>query len=177
MAKTVNFFGSPGAGKSTSAAELFVALKRAHYKCELVVEYAKELVYGRQFETLKDQRHIFQTQLERIERPASAVDFVINDSPIILSIIYGEHETPEFHQSCLDKFFAFDNVNFFIPLCVDNYKTYGRMQTVTESEVIENKIKALLQDKGIPFYVVRNGLDAFEHLCVSHHLPSCVQTI
>jgi energy-coupling factor transporter ATP-binding protein EcfA2 len=166
MGKVVNFFGSPGAGKSTSAAELFSALKRANYRAELVTEYAKDIVYRGDHNTLRCQSLIFGKQLHRIERSLSIVDYVVTDSPILLSAIYGEHETAEFRQNAVDKFKSFDNINFFITLNVDNYKSYGRMQTAQESEEIESKILQMLNQEGLPFQYVRNGFDAFDLLRV-----------
>ena len=38
----INLLGSPGAGKSTTAARLFYELKMKGVKCELITEYAKD---------------------------------------------------------------------------------------------------------------------------------------
>ena len=40
----VNLFAGPGSGKSTTCAGLFSKLKLAGIYCEMVLEYAKELV-------------------------------------------------------------------------------------------------------------------------------------
>ena len=42
--KVLNLYGGPGVGKSTGAAYIFSMLKLAGINCELVREYAKELV-------------------------------------------------------------------------------------------------------------------------------------
>lgn len=42
----INFWGAPGSGKSTAAAELFVQMKKDGANIELTTEYAKDLVYS-----------------------------------------------------------------------------------------------------------------------------------
>lgn len=43
--KVINFFGAPGAGKSTEAARTYVALKDRGVNVELVREVAKDLAW------------------------------------------------------------------------------------------------------------------------------------
>lgn len=46
-------FGSPGSGKSTTAAGLFYKLKTSDYNVELVTEVAKDLVWLNDFNVYK----------------------------------------------------------------------------------------------------------------------------
>lgn len=46
MTSVINLIGGPGSGKSTTAAGLFFRMKSMGVRCELVTEYAKELVSG-----------------------------------------------------------------------------------------------------------------------------------
>lgn len=41
----VNLYGAPCAGKSTAAAYIFSRLKMAGVNCELITEFAKDMVY------------------------------------------------------------------------------------------------------------------------------------
>ncbi len=41
----VNLLGGPGSGKSTTAADVFARLKWQDINCELVTEFAKDLVW------------------------------------------------------------------------------------------------------------------------------------
>lgn len=38
----INLFGGPSTGKSTTAAEIFVYLKKKKINCEYITEYAKD---------------------------------------------------------------------------------------------------------------------------------------
>lgn len=160
--KVLNFFGSPGAGKSTTAAALFVLMKRSHYRCELVTEFAKDIVYRGDHRTLDHgQALIFGEQHHRIERASVVVDYVITDSPLVLSAVYGKNETQAFRDSCVEKFKSFDNLNFFLTLNIDNYKDYGRMQTSQESADLEERIIKILNENHIPYVHINNEHEAF----------------
>ena len=48
-------FGGPGCGKSTLMARIFAELKTRGYDCEMVTEFAKDLVWEKRDETFKDE--------------------------------------------------------------------------------------------------------------------------
>ena len=50
--KVINIFGGPGTGKSVTAAKLFAELKIQNKNCELITEYAKELVYDESYKVI-----------------------------------------------------------------------------------------------------------------------------
>jgi len=64
----INLIGSPGVGKSTFASYLFFKLKNYGFNCELVSEFAKELVWEERNETFKDELYIFGKQQHRFFR-------------------------------------------------------------------------------------------------------------
>jgi len=61
----VNLFGQPNAGKSTIQGDVFSILKRAGVNCEMVREFAKELVWRNDLETLANQIYVFGEQQRR----------------------------------------------------------------------------------------------------------------
>lgn len=165
MTTIINLFGSPGSGKSTNAAELFAKMKRFGFKVELVTEYAKDITYRGDIKTLYDcQPLVFGEQHHRIMRCINIVDYIINDSPLLLSIIYGTHMPESFRQSCIDIFNTFNNWNFFLKLDESKYKTYGRNQTVSESKEISQKIFDMLQNLQIPFAMINDYDDIFRRI-------------
>lgn len=155
MGKIINIIGSPGSGKSTLAAALFADLKSRRVSVELVDEYAKEIVYTNP-DILKVQPKIFGEQLWKIERVKPHYDYIITDSPLILSVIYNEHYPASFNMAIVSIFKSYDNINFFLQNHRTNYDTTGRIQSLKESLKIEKDLLDLLQRCDIEYTVIRN---------------------
>jgi Ni2+-binding GTPase involved in maturation of urease and hydrogenase len=145
--KVINFFGGPGSGKSTTAAGLFHHMKRRGYKVELVTEYAKDMVYESRANIMADQLYVLAKQARRVSRLEGHVDYVITDSPLLLSIIYnqGTHLIDQLAEELFDQY---DNVCFQMQRG-DNYQEFGRGQTQEESEQIDREISAMLSAHGV----------------------------
>ena len=77
----VNLFGGPGCGKSTLMAGIFHQLKIQGYDCEMVTEFAKDIVWEERTELLKEQIYVFTNQNYRLFRVNGKVDIIITDSP------------------------------------------------------------------------------------------------
>ena len=90
MGKTIviNLFAGPGCGKSTTASGVFSELKRIGVNCEYVQEYAKDLVWGKNFKALSNQIHVYGEQHNRIFRLKGEVDVIITDSPPVMGMVY-----------------------------------------------------------------------------------------
>ena len=59
----INLFGGAGIGKSTLMARIFSELKVQGYDCEMVTEFAKDLVWEKRNETFKDELYILQSKI------------------------------------------------------------------------------------------------------------------
>lgn len=88
--KVINFYGGAGAGKSTLASALFYRLRLDNqYNCELVPEFAKDVVYEGARRNLSDQLYLLGNQHHRLWRlKQENVEIAICDSPIDMSIAY-----------------------------------------------------------------------------------------
>ena len=86
----INFFGAPGAGKSTLSAIVFAKLKMMGVNCELVTEFAKDKVWEKNNEALSNQIYIFAKQYYGMSRCTGQVDVIITDSPLFLSPFYNK---------------------------------------------------------------------------------------
>ena len=89
--KIINFFGGPGVGKSTTATGLFSWMKQQGYSVEYVSEFAKELSWEGSTSQLENQAHVFAEQFRRQWRLIDQVDYVITDSPLLLSSVYFDY--------------------------------------------------------------------------------------
>ncbi len=157
MTKIICLFGGPGCGKSTTAAGIFYELKQKGVLIELVTEVAKDLVWSQRAQCIKCQPLIFGKQLYRIERLIDKVDYVVTDSPFLLSALYGKELYPEsFIQAVIDIFNSFDNTNFYLSRNKP-YVEVGRMQNETEAKGIDWAVQQFLEQRSIPYTKV-NGI-------------------
>ena len=155
--KVINLIGGPGSGKSTTAAGLFNLMKLQGIKCELVVEYAKEVVYeGRKPD---DQLYILAQQNRRLRRLQGHVDYVITDSPLLLSIIYASDYPESLSQLVIDLYKKYDNTLFYLQRNKP-YEKYGRTQTLEEACKLDREISSMLADEGITYITLLGNVDA-----------------
>lgn len=135
----VNLFGGPGSGKSTMAARVFSELKDRGYNAELVTEYAKDKTWEKSYAVLSNQIYVFAKQHHRLWRCADKVDIIITDSPLQLSLVYG-NMSPSFETVVKEEIEKFCNVNVFLKR-VKKYNPAGRSQTEDEARDLDIRIK------------------------------------
>ena len=146
MTHVINLFAGPGAGKSTLAAGVFAELKWRGIDCELAREYAKEKVWENSLDVLDDQVYILGKQHHAIFRLYDKVDVVITDSPILLSIVYGQgnwglHFEPLVHN----LFRRYRNLNYFLTRNKP-YQGAGRIQSYIQAMTLDEKIRETLAE-------------------------------
>lgn len=157
----VNFIAAPSSGKSTLASGVFAKLKWMKIDCEIVSEFAKELVWEQRNETFKDEVYIFAKQFHRLFRVKNKVDVAITDRPIILSMYYNQKyadgQFSKLDDLVLEQHNNFNNINFFINRKKD-YNPNGRNQTEQEANQMSLEIKKMLDDYNIP-YIEIDGVE------------------
>ena len=147
-AKVINLFGGSGIGKSTLAAKLFSTLKEKGLECELVTEFAKDLVWEERKQALSCQPYVFGEQLRRQCIVGDKVDYIITDSPLLLSAIHDKDRDEDFKRYILKTFNKFDNINFLLNRSVP-YNENGRVETEEQAKEIDNRILNLLNENNI----------------------------
>jgi len=160
--KIVNFFAGPGTGKSTIAAGLFYKMKMSGYSVELATEYAKDLTYEDRINILKnDQLYVLSKQHRRIHRLLTSTDYIISDSPILMTWIYYNktnniYNEKIFKDLVLDIHNYYDSINIYLERN-DNlkYQNVGRIHTLKESKEIDLKILKLLEENNVDFYKIK----------------------
>ncbi len=160
----INLFGGPGSGKSTIAAGVFHFMKLTNLNVELVDEYAKHLTWSERRECLKCQPYIFGKQYYKIFTLLDKVDFIITDSPILLSAVYNKHSPPSFNRSVIDIFNSMNNWNFYLKRSGRVYNPKGRSQTLSEAEQIDEQIVRLLLDNAVPATTIVADVSAAEKI-------------
>lgn len=159
MTKYVNLFGGPGVGKSTTAAALFIEMKKAGYKVELVTEVAKDFVWEDRSTTLSLQPYITIKQWRNLARLKGKVDYVITDAPILMGCVYADlyashlpasykHFIVDLHKQELDP-----SVNIVLHRAFE-YDTTGRYQSEKTAMDIDSAIIEVLQSNGLPWSAI-----------------------
>jgi predicted ATPase len=154
MTKYVNLFGGPGVGKSTTAAALFVEMKKAGYKVELVTEVAKDFVWEDRQTTLSIQPYITIKQFRNLIRLKDKVDYVITDAPILMGCVYADlyasHLPASYKQFIVDlhKQELDPSVNIVLRRAFE-YDTTGRYQSEKTAMDIDSAIAEVLQSNGL----------------------------
>ena len=151
--KIVNFIGGPSLGKSLISALTFAELKSRHYKAEYVQEYAKMLVYKKDFETLNNQYFVSTQQYKMFKAVDGQVDYICADSPLLIGLFYNrDHPTnvsdvQKTEQMIIQKMNEFENI--YIYLERNNkypFETQGRIHNEEQSCIIDTKMKKLLDE-------------------------------
>ena len=157
MMKVINVIAGPGAGKSTLASGLYHQAKRRGWNVELVTEVAKDLVWEGRHCALSNQAYVFGRQVQRIHRLEGQVDYVITDSPFLLSAIYAPQDYPaQWEQVVVELWKRYDNVVAFLergPWFDDR----GRVHSLQQSLEIDQKIAVLLNKHNITYTQVSCG--------------------
>lgn len=174
MKKTVviNILGGPGVGKTTIANELFVNLKKMGKDVEAVSEFAKELVWEKRNEAFDDRLYMHAEQNHRLMMMNGNLDYIITDSPLILTSIYNKFylkdKFPKAYNKMIDDvtmqtFNLYQNKTFYIERKVD-YNTLGRRESESEALQIDKRIKKYLSDNKIPYYKISDRDDAAKQI-------------
>ena len=149
----VNLLGGPGSGKSTTAAHIFAHLKLIDINCELIGEYAKDLVWEHRHKTFENQIYMFGKQHHKIYRVLGQVDVIVTDSPILLTPIYDLEKRENLKQLMLDEFNKVHNFDILLKR-KKKYQPKGRNQNEEQAKEKDLEIKKFLEDNKIPYVEV-----------------------
>jgi len=147
----INIIGGPGIGKTTISALLFAKLKIKGYICEYVQEYAKKLVWLKDYDTLNNQFLVSREQYNLLKQIDGQVDFLITDGPLIHGIYYNKYNkdnnsnTDKVEKFILESISKFNNINIVLERINRDYETEGRIQTEEESKDIDIILKHILR--------------------------------
>lgn len=158
----VNIIGGPGTGKTTQASALFSKLKKLNLDVENVSEFAKELVWEKNTEAFKDRLYMHAMQNHRLFQMKDKLDFIITDSPLLLTSIYNnfylkDTQTSSYNEM-IDKVVEetwnlYHNVTYLL-IRDTTYNMIGRRENKEEALIIDEKVKEYLDYHQIPYKIV-----------------------
>lgn len=176
MTSVINLYGGPGIGKSSTAAELFVALKKREINCELVREYVKDWAWEKREIKPFDQFYFFGKQVRKESMLFDKVDMIVTDSPVLLGGVFAEEfGTAEiksifpslivsYYNACKDE--QVNHLHFLLKR-VKPYNPNGRYQTKQQAVEFDSKIeqyfKTTLSDQLIEVESVQDILTYLDY--------------
>jgi nicotinamide riboside kinase len=160
MTQVINLIGGSGLGKSTTAAGLFAEMKLRGYHVELVTEYVKKWAWqGKKIDPL-DQPLIFGKQAQAESMLYGKADWVVTDSPLLLSALYEEFYNGKsiikpsvlnFLEAAAEK--GVKHHNFFLTRNKP-FDTRGRYETEETAKKVDEFMKSKLKELDVTFFPV-----------------------
>jgi len=167
----LNLIGGPGTGKSLYASYIFALLKMKGLNAEYVQEYAKELVWSKKTELLKNQHHISYYQYKMIKGASKYVDIVVTDGSLIHSYYYNRHNKPNYSditltEDAIDTYVdKFENINIYLKRNNKySYQTEGRYQTFDEALEIDCILLDIMEEKKLKYKVIEADMDNVDEM-------------
>lgn len=168
MSKIINLFGGPGIGKSSIASGITYKLKKKHITCDNPYEFPKALAWDNNNEAIKDQLYVLANQHRGIVKSFGKVDYIVLDSPILLSLVYRSvykgneypatlYESEHFDKLVLDIHNQYDSINIVLERTDGNHNDKERYQSLEESQELDNKIEETLIKNNIPYHKIKVG--------------------
>lgn len=155
----INFFGGPGAGKSTSAAYAYYLLKAEGRNVELVREYVKDWAYEKRVIGTYDQIYFLGKQVRHESMLYGKVDWIVTDSPILMNAYYaGIYCTPNLGtgiKSATLSFYrqAVEDGHQHFNVMLNRSKPYigdGRYQTEEQAKEIDQGVRLMMTELNVP---------------------------
>jgi len=179
----INILGGPGIGKTTLSALIFAKLKMHEnkYIVEYVQEYAKQLVWTKNFDILNNQHYVTQYQYKLLKQINGEVDFIVTDGPLCQGLYYNMHNKDNIsnvdktEKFILDSHAEFHNINLFLKRGAFEFETQGRLQNEEESKEIDIILKHLLKQNGIDFTEIDQNSDDSHVNQVVNHIISLIK--
>lgn len=168
MKKIICLYAGPGSGKSTTCAGLYHQLKILNHDAEMNREYVKNWVWEKRNINPGDQTYFF-AKMAKVERSLmrSDVEFIITDSPLILTHYYGLIYDPleklsntslmllqHHHKTC--QYYGYKVEHYFIERGDRAYNPNGRYQTHEEAKKIDDDLKEFLERMGIKYKIIKH---------------------
>jgi len=161
MTVVVNMLGGSGLGKSTTAAGLYHSMKMLGLNVELVREYVKSWAWAGNKIGEYDQVYIFGKQARSEYMLYGKVDYIITDSPIILSPIYEKYYNngESLIEDAAIKFLNKAKLNGIkhINFVLDRQKEFnpeGRYETEDQAKDIDQRVRDFISDNNIDHHIV-----------------------
>jgi len=161
----INLYGAPSSGKTTLASQIFAEMKSKNYHIAYVPEYSKDLVYmGLDMRTLSEveRLNILVKQFKRENILKDKVDFLVTDSPMILTAYY--HQDPfkredwSYAKDIVMRHLTENEIHLWLEP-TNNFEVKGRSHDEKQSEQISKDLLKYLKNLNIPLKTISGTPD------------------
>ena len=132
----INLFGGPGSGKSTVASGLFYTFKSKGLTCDNPYEFPKQVAWEDNKSQISDQLYILANQHSGVARSYGKVNYIILDSPLLLSLVYKNGYTGDYPAKYYNDSFDSMVLGLISSVVTPPPLTYDRSFSSTRSILI-----------------------------------------
>lgn len=160
MTTVINLLGGSGLGKSTCAAALFSEMKMQGYHVELVTEFVKNWAWQGRVPSGYDQVYLFGKQAQSESRLYGKVDFIVTDSPLLLSGFYEQlHLKREIVLPSIKNFLSYAKDNNIVHknFVLTRHKPFdprGRFETEQQAKQVDLDLRKWLDSLNIDYETI-----------------------
>jgi len=164
--KVINIIGGPGCDKSLFTAAIILYLNLHHKSVELIPDYAKSLVWQKNYDQLKNQYNIAQQQYRMLELLDGQVQYLVTECALPQVLYYNENfadnicDVAKTRLQILEWHKQFNNVNLIVERSDKPYVHTGRFQDEEQAKAIDAGLRGVLRREGMPFTVVKPEIQA-----------------
>jgi hypothetical protein len=164
--KVINIIGGPGSEKSLFTAAIILYLHLHHKSVELIPDYAKSLVWQKDYESLRNQYKIAQQQNQMLELLDGQVQFLVTECSLPQVLYYNEFypdnicDTGKTRKQILDWHKQHNNVNIMVERGDRKYIHTGRFQDEEQAKEVDRGMRALLRRENIAFTPLKPEVQA-----------------
>ena len=164
--KVINIIGGPGCDKSLFSAAIILFLTLKHKTVEQIPDFAKMLVWQKNYEVLKNQYYIAQQHMRMLELMDGQVQFLVSEGSLPQILYYNEHypdnicDVAKTRVQILEWYKQSNNINVLVERGDRKYNHTGRFQDEDQAREVDKGLHGLLVREGIPFTPLPLDLDA-----------------
>jgi hypothetical protein len=155
--KIINIIGGPGCDKSLFSSAIILNLNLRHKSVEQIPDYAKSLVWQKDYDALRNQYRIAQRQFEMLDLLDGQVQYLVTECALMQVLYYNEAysenicDVDKTKSQILDWYHRHDNINLLVERSDKKYVQTGRLQNEDEARKIDVALREIMIREDIPF--------------------------
>lgn len=164
--KVINIIGGPACDKSLFSAAIILHLHLHHKTVEQIPDFARLLVWQKDYEALKNQYCIARQQFNMLELLDGQVQYLVTDCSLPQLLYYNEYypenicDVAKTRLQILEWYRQHDNINLLVDRADRRYVHTGRFQDEEAAREVDRELRHTLDKEHLPHTIVRADMDA-----------------